>query len=131
MRRYCRESMAERRNVGNLVQYRLCVENENHFWTEKELFKSYNFTVSRALELTVAYIQSLPCLLGQHGSCSTTKRPVELLRNHLTKTFGKSCKIIFELFFQVRKIYFVFRIGCKVCPPVKPLMSAKRMETFS
>ena len=92
--------MAESRNVGNLVQYRLCVENENHFWTEKELFKSYNFTVSRALELTVAYIQSLPCLLGQHGSCSTTKRPVELLRNHLTKPSEKVAKSFLNCFFK-------------------------------
>ena len=33
--------------------------------------------------------ESSPCLLGQHGSCSTAQRPVELSENILQNLFNK------------------------------------------
>ena len=35
---------------------------------------------------------SSPCLLGQHGSCSTAQRPVELSEKTCYKTFSTSCR---------------------------------------
>ena len=34
------------------------------------------------------FSESFPCLLGQHGSCSTAQRPVELLKSILQHLFN-------------------------------------------